>query len=112
MIRIQNRFSQWILGHQYSAMCIWPFLFIKADSEILQRPETLNHERIHARQQLEMLWLFFFLWYGIEFVLRWFKLHNRHKAYLALSHEKEAFKNDKDPGYLSKRKVLAWVKYL
>ena len=112
MLLIRNKISLWILGQKYSAMCIWPLLFIKPVSEGSQRPETINHERIHARQQLEMLWLFFFLWYGMEYVVRLLQHKSRHTAYLALSHEKEAFANDGDIDYLHKRKAFAWVRYL
>ena len=30
----------------------------------------LNHEFIHTRQQLEMGFVLFFLWYGVEFLVR------------------------------------------
>lgn len=112
MILIQNRFSRWILGHHYNAMCVWPILFIKPGTDLSGCGITLNHERIHARQQLEMLWLFFFLWYGVEFIVRLVQHRDRHKAYLALSHEKEAFNNDEDLDYLGRRKAYAWMRYL
>ncbi len=112
MILIQNRFSRWILGHRYNAMCVWPVLFVKPGTDLSQSNITLNHERIHARQQLEMLWLFFFLWYGIEFIVRLLQHRDRHNAYLSLSHEKEAFTNDENLNYLDRRKSYAWMRYL
>jgi hypothetical protein len=112
MIIICNKFSIWILGGKFNAMCIWPLLFIKPGSGALLKAETLNHERIHARQQLEMLWLFFFLWYGIEYTFRLIQHRDLHAAYMALSHEREAFTNDGNTDYLNKRKGFAWVKYL
>ena len=30
---------------------------------------TITHESIHTAQMKEMLWLFFYLWYGVEYLL-------------------------------------------
>jgi len=112
MILVRNKLSQWILGAHFRAMCIWPVLFVRPSDQLADHPATLNHEKIHARQQLEMLWLFFFLWYGLEFLVRYLQLHDRLEAYRALSHEKEAHANDENPGYLKQRKVWAWIRYI
>jgi hypothetical protein len=112
MILIRNRLSQLILGRHYNAMSVWPLIFVRPGTELSLRPETLNHEHIHARQQLEMIWLFFFVWYGVEYTVRLLQHRNHHKAYHAISHEKEAFANDENLNYLKKRKAYAWMKYL
>jgi hypothetical protein len=112
MMIIQHKFSAKLLGIRYTAMCIWPFLFIKPGTDLTRRTELLNHEKIHARQQLEMLWLFFFLWYGVEYLIRLIRYHDLHRAYKELSHEREARENDGDPGYLLRRKPFAWIRYL
>jgi|WetSurSiteA1Bulk_404760.scaffolds.fasta_scaffold00931_4 hypothetical protein len=112
MILVQNRFSQWVLGSHYNAMCVWPLLFAKPGVKIPLNPEMLNHEKIHARQQLEMLWLFFFIWYGLEFLVHLVHYRNRHEAYRALSFEQEAYASDKVLDYLNRRKAFSWVKYL
>jgi hypothetical protein len=112
MIQVQNRLSQWMLGNHYRVMCVWPVLFVRPGEPLPLHSETLNHERIHARQQMEMLWLFFFIWYGLEFLVRLLTHRNRHDAYSALSHEKEAHAHDTDIDYLNKRKLYAWAKYL
>ncbi len=93
-------------------MCIWPFLFMKPGTDPKDLKTILGHERIHARQQLEMLWIFFFIWYSVEYLIRLMQ-HKKHRvAYRNLSHEKEAFDHEADPLYLCKRKWYAWVKYL
>lgn len=74
--------------------------------------ELINHERIHSRQMLEMLFLFAYLWYLIEFVFRLIQYRNWQKAYRNLSFEKEAYKNQNNSSYLKARKPFAWVKYL
>jgi hypothetical protein len=75
-------------------------------------PEIMKHERIHARQQLEMAWLFFFVWYILEFIVRFAIYRDHMRAYQSLSHEREAYQHGSDPDYLKKRKAYAWVKYL
>jgi hypothetical protein len=67
---------------------------------------------IHARQQLEMLWLFFFLWYVIEYLIKRIRYRDHDKAYRSISFEKEAFLNDSKPGYPDNRKSFSWRKYL
>jgi len=112
MLLIQNRISRWILGKHFRVLCIWPILFVKPEETMPMEQKTLQHEQIHVRQQLEMLWVFFFIWYGFEFLVRLVQYHNRYAAYSALSHEKEAHLHEADEGYLKIRKPFAWVKYL
>ena len=102
----------YILWPGYSAMCIWPFLLVKQDVDLEKNPGILIHEGIHARQQQEMLWLFFFLWYILEYLLRLMQYHKHRQAYHAISFEKEAFENERVPDYLAGRRPLAWMRYL
>ena len=72
----------------------------------------LNHEKIHLKQQVELLIIFFYLWYGIEFTVRFFQYKNWDKAYRNISFEREAYENEKDFEYLKKRKIWGFWKYL
>lgn len=72
----------------------------------------LNHERIHLRQQIELLVIPFYLWYGIEFVVRFFQYKNWDKAYRTISFEREAYDNESDLEYLKKRKFWRFWKFL
>jgi hypothetical protein len=112
MFLVQNRISRIIPGRKHRVLCIWPFLFISFGEPPHVPAEVLNHERIHARQQLEMGWVFFFVWYGLEFLVRWVQYRDRLKTYRALSHEKEAYQHEGVQGYLKVRKPYAWRKYL
>lgn len=69
-----------------------------------------NHEKIHWRQQMEMLIIFFYLWYIIEWIIRIFI--NGKKAYVSLSFEREANANEYDFNYLNNRKPYSWLKYM
>jgi len=52
--------------------------------------------------------LFFYLWYVIEWIIRIFV--NGSQAYRSLSHEREAYDNDDNLHYLETRKHFAWLK--
>ena len=92
-------------------MAVWPFIISKYKKDDLGEI-VVNHERIHFRQQLELLFVFFFLWYTIEYLVRWIKLGNRFEAYRAISFEKEAYKFESDFQYLERRSWFAWLKFL
>lgn len=72
----------------------------------------MNHERIHLRQQAELLVLPFFIWYGFEFLFRWAHCKNRQQAYRNISFEREAYTNEKDLDYLKKRPFLKHLNYI
>jgi hypothetical protein len=101
-LRISN------LPFGYSAMTLFPFVLFRG-----KMPDWLkNHERIHLRQQIEMLILPFYIWYIAEYLIHYLKFRDRLKAYRAISFEKEAYSNHHDPGYLRKRKFWSFFRYL
>jgi hypothetical protein len=73
---------------------------------------VIRHEGIHVKQQLEMLILPFFLWYGIEYLVRAVQYGDFHTAYRNISFEREAYANQDILDYKKKRKFFAWIKYL
>ena len=88
-------------GELPAAMAFYPFVIINSEVEIT--PELVNHEKIHLRQQLEMLIIPFYIWYLIAYY---------RKGYYNVSFEKEAYKNDKNLIYLKKRRIFAFIKYI
>ncbi len=70
----------------------------------------VNHEKIHWQQQLEMLIIFFYLWYLIEWLFKALLPPYNNSAYSALSFEREANEYENDLAYLEKRKHFAWIK--
>lgn len=72
----------------------------------------MNHERIHHRQQLELLLVFFYLFYLLNYLLNLVRYRNHFKAYKEIVFEREAFAMDNDLQYLNKRKWFAFVRYL
>ncbi|MEN6388856.1 MAG: hypothetical protein ABFD04_00435 [Syntrophomonas sp.] len=108
-IRKMNWFVRLITFGWPDAITIMPFgIYIKPD--YLKDEQTIRHELIHARQQLEMLILFFYLWYLVEWLIR--LVLNWKMAYMSVSFEREAYRNDDNSEYLAGRKRLAWLSYL
>ena len=67
---------------------------------------TINHERIYTAQMRELLYIFFYLFYGVEYLLKLFK-YSPHKAYRNISFEREAYSNEGDLTYLKGRKLFS-----
>lgn len=94
----------------FDGLSFFPFLFIR-DKKLIDSKVFVNHEKIHLRQQLEMLVLFFYVWYLLEFAVRWIQYGSKHKAYRAISFEKEAYRNEMNLDYLKKRRLFSFIKY-
>jgi hypothetical protein len=95
----------------FRGITLFPFILLtkKEDREDVV---IINHEMIHIRQQLEMLIVPFFVWYGIEFLIRWIQLKNKHVAYRNISFEREAYANEKDLHFLKQRSFWFFLKYV
>ena len=96
----------------FTAMTLWPFIFIRNEYAWTFDNITERHENIHGRQQIEMLWVLFLLWYGIEWLVKLIYYRNRITAYKNISFEREAYSNQGNVVYLDERKPYAWVKYI
>lgn len=72
----------------------------------------VNHERIHTRQQKELLYIPFYLLYVLEWLFRLVQYRNQNDAYMNISFEREAYKHGRDLSYLSKRKPYSWTNFL
>lgn len=78
----------------YKAVTIWPFIFCRGELTDID----VNHEKIHGRQQLELLIILFYIIYGIEYII---------KSYRKISFEKEAYTHQNNLDYLKTRKLYA-----
>lgn len=76
--------------------------------------QTLRHESIHIRQEAEMLYLGFCLWYMVEYLfIRVIQYRfDFNKAYRNISFEREAYANEDKEGYLGNREFWAFLIYL
>jgi len=101
---------KYIIPKNYSSITLYPFVFLK---DIRQKKDVilLNHEGIHIRQQKELLVLFFYIWYIIEFVIRLVVSENWNIAYRNISFEREAYAHESNLEYIKKRPIWAFLKF-
>jgi len=99
-----------LLKKKVAAIALFPFILVNRKAVVNE--QLINHERIHLRQQIEMLVLPFYLFYLLEYLVRLIQTSNKDKAYRNISFEREAYENDHDMNYLQKRKIWNWIKYL
>lgn len=88
------------LAKNYYAICLFGFVLSVRPLSATE----LNHELIHAAQQKELLYIPFFIWYGIEWVMLFLKYRNWEKAYFHIRFEKEAYQHQSDLEYLKHRR--------
>lgn len=81
---------------------LFGFFLTRNPESVTER--TINHERIHTAQMRELLYIFFYLFYGIEYIVRLALKCNAMAAYRSMSFEQEAYKNDRDMSYLKQRR--------
>ena len=93
-----------------NGICVYPFVLIGKEIELTE--QLLNHEKIHLKQQLEMLIIPFYLLYFLEFLIRILQYRNFEKAYRNISFEREAYFYETHTEYLNHRKWFAWTNFL
>lgn len=94
----------------YGAMTLFPFIFIRKDIPPERLSVLINHERIHIRQQLELLIFIFYLLYLLNYLINLIRYRNHDKAYREIIFEKEAFRHERELTYLNRRKLFQFLK--
>lgn len=94
-----------------NAMAIYPFLLFKR-SALKQSALIINHEKIHFRQQQELLIFLFYPLYFLHYLINLFRYKSHYQAYFHICFEKEAYANERNSDYLKQRKFLSWLQYL
>lgn len=96
------------LGKRYYAINLFGILFAKGPCSA----RIINHESIHTAQMKELLYIFFYLWYVVEWLLRLFQYGDSYRAYRNISFEREAYANENNLNYLSWRGSYSSLKFL
>ncbi len=99
--------SKTVVPKGYRAITLYPFIFVCSE-QIKNNKYVINHEKIHLRQELELLGIGFLLVYGISYLINLFKYKNHKKAYKNIIFERECYYNHYDLEYLKKRKWFAY----
>lgn len=104
---IYNRFLPF---RRFYAINLCGLIFMRPGSKLTAA--ELQHELIHSRQQREMLYVFFFLWYFVEWLMRLCYYRNALAAYRNISFEREAYARMYITDYLQHRQCFAWKEFL
>lgn len=91
----------------YYGISLCGFVFFRKDIRVTDA--DIRHETIHFRQQMEWLFVFFFLMYVLEFLWLLLRYREWHKAYRNISFEREAYTHQHEAEYLKRRKL--WANY-
>ena len=94
----------------FKAINLFGILFARNGSTI--NDVDLTHESIHTKQMKEMLYIPFYVWYAIEWIVRFIGCGDSRLAYRRISFELEAYLNQYDENYLKNRKHFAWFKHI
>jgi len=103
--------NKYLIGRHFVGIALWPFIVIK-DHGLKEDVIFINHERIHLRQQAELLVVPFYILYLLEYIIRWFQYRSSQEAYRNISFEREAYEMEEELSYLKNRKLWSFIKYL
>ena len=95
----------------FRAINLFGIIFARKDLPKLTK-EIINHETIHTRQMLELLIVFFYIWYLTEWIIKMIVYKSSLKAYENISFEREAIANDENLDYLQHRRWFAFLRYI
>lgn len=90
----------------FSAINLFGVIFARIEAKPLTE-QTIAHEKIHAAQMKELLFVFFYLLYALEWVVLYVRYKDANRAYFNVSFEKEAYKYQGYSHYLRARKHFA-----
>lgn len=111
-MKLKKVYSKHFPPSGYIALTFYPWLFIREKARDRFTPKAERHETTHAYQQIETLWVFFLLIYGLEYLLKLIFTFSTDKAYESISFEQEAYEHEDEIGYNNVRKHYAWIKYV
>ncbi|WP_103864429.1 MULTISPECIES: hypothetical protein [Aquimarina] len=103
--------NKYLIGRHFVGIALWPFIVVK-NSFLKDDEAFINHEKIHLRQQAELLVVPFYVLYFIEYIIRCIQYRNSQQAYRNISFEREAYYNEDNLDYLKTRKIWSFIKYL
>ena len=92
-------------------IALFPFIIINSGLSLERQRVLINHERIHIRQQIELLIIPFYVFYLLNYLINRVKYNSHDLAYRNIIFEKEAFKQESNFEYLSSRKLWQFLKY-
>lgn len=94
----------------YTGLSFFVFIWISRLTE--DEVRLIRHEKIHFHQQIEMLFIFHWLFYVFFYLVSRVRGHSHYAAYRFNPFELEAFTHDFDAAYLQRRRPYAWIRFI
>lgn len=100
------RINKLWLGRRFYAINLFGIVFARGGlNRTMER-----HEYIHTLQQREMLWVGFYLWYAVEWIVKFLYYRNAYRSYENISFEREAYGHQHEAEYAKRRRFFAWLR--
>ena len=111
-MKLKRVYSKHFPFQGYVALTICPWVFIREEEKKKYTEKVYRHETTHALQQIECLWILFFLLYGVEYLVKLICTFSHKRAYKSISFEQEAYNTENISYYNDIREHYAWVRYI
>lgn len=102
--------SKYLMPKRFRAIALFPFVVVRdifeTDNLVL-----INHEKIHLKQQLELLIVPFYVLYFTDYLIKIIIFRDKDKAYKNILFEREAYLNEENLDYLQSRPFWNWMRY-
>lgn len=103
--------NKYIPFGRFKAVNIFGIIFVKTDTKLSS--SLINHEAIHTAQMKELLFIFFYILWALNWLFNiiyyWFDFK---KAYRMIVFEQEAFEYQSYPLHIECRSIFFWLKYI
>jgi hypothetical protein len=93
-----------------AGMALFPVILI-SKKRFLHDKVLINHEKIHLKQQAELLVVPFYVLYLLNYLINLALYRRHHTAYMNIVFEREAYANEANIGYINNRKWYNWYHY-
>lgn len=103
--------NKYIPFGRFKAVNIFGIVFVKNDTNLSS--SLINHEAIHTAQMKELLFIFFYILWALNWLFNiiyyWFDFK---KAYRMIVFEQEAFEYQSYTLHIEYRSLFFWLKYI
>lgn len=103
--------TKYLIPKGYNGLTLFPFVMLKNNGDRYNKV-LINHEKIHIKQQIQLLIFPFLIWYVIEFFFRWIQFGDKNIAYRNISFEREAYANERNLNYVKEMPFWSFRNYL
>ena len=122
-MKLKKIYSKYIPFKGYQAITILLWMVVRKEYKNSLPWWVECHETTHLKQEIEMLFIFFYIEYCIEYIVKFFTIFfiglihfkfdiSFYRAYESLAVEQEAFEHQDELYYNEVRKHYAWIKYI